>query len=368
MSSVDAIAAVTAAACAVLGVFLVLRRMALMSDAISHVLLLGIVLAFLVKPDLRSPLLLLGAAAIGLVAVVLIEALQRTRRVKEDAAIGLVFPALFSIGVILVSRYTSNTHLDTDAVLNGALEFAALEHWQLGKYDLGPKSLWFVGCALIVNGAFVAIFFKELKLATFDAALATALGFAPAILHYALMVLVSVTAVVSFDAVGSIVVVALMIAPAATAYLLTDDLKRMIGIAVAVAVGGSWLGCRLAFWINASFAGSIATSLGIVFAAVFLFAPQRGLLSQASRRRRQQREFAVAMLLVHLENHEGTEAAETESRIANLPHHLRWTAQHVTYVAERALRKGLVQRQAERLVLTGLGRERARAVLNRPNK
>jgi manganese/zinc/iron transport system permease protein len=368
VSSVDAIAAVTAAACAVPGVFLVLRRMALMSDAISHVLLLGIVLAFLVTRDLRSPLLLFGAAAIGVVTVVLIETLQRTRRVKEDAAIGLVFPALFSIGIVLVSRYTSNTHLDTDAVLNGALEFAALENWRIGDVDLGPKALWFVGFALILNVVFVALFFKELKLATFDAALATALGFAPAILHYALMVLVSVTAVVSFDAVGSIVVVALMIAPAAAAYLLTDDLKWMILWSVAIAIVGSWLGCRLAEWLDASYAGSIATMLGVVFAMAFLFAPHRGLLSQATRRRRQQREFAVAMLLVHLEHHEGTPSAEIESRISSLPHHLRWTAERVAFVAGRAQRRGLVNRSGEQLVLTDSGRERARAVLNRPKR
>jgi manganese/zinc/iron transport system permease protein len=368
MIDVDAIAAVTAAACAVPGVFLVLRRMALMSDAISHVLLLGIVLAFLVTHDLRSPWLLVGAAAIGVVTVVLIETLQRTRRVKEDAAIGLVFPALFSIGVILVSRYTSNTHLDTDAVLNGALEFAALEHWQIGSVDLGPKALWFVGFALILNVVFVVVFFKELKLATFDAALATALGFAPAILHYALMVLVSVTAVAAFDAVGSIVVVALMIAPAVTAYLLTDDLKWMLVWSVAIAIAGSWLGCRLAEWLDASYAGAIATMLGVVFAAAFLLAPHRGLLSQAVRRRRQQREFAVAMLLVHLENHEGTDAAEIESRISSLPHHLRWTAQHVALVAEQAQRKGFVNRIGEQLALTNAGRERARAVLSRPKQ
>lgn len=364
MSSVDAIAAVTAAACAVPGVFLVLRRMALMSDAISHVLLLGIVLAFLVTRDLRSPLLLFGAAAIGVVTVVLIEALQRTRRVKADAAIGLVFPALFSIGVILVSRYTSNTHLDTDAVLNGALEFAVLDVWQIGNLDLGPKALWFVGGALALNAAFVAVFFKELKLSTFDAALAAALGFAPAILHYALMMLVSMTAVVSFNAVGSIVVVALMIAPAATAFLLTDNLARMLGIAVTVAVGGAWLGCRLAEWMNASYAGSIATALGAIFAAAFLFAPYRGLLSRVGRHRRQRREFAVSMLLVHLENHEGTDAAPAESRISNLPHHLRWNAQNVALVAERAQRKGFLNRVGDQLVLTDSGRRRARALLN----
>src|SRR5437764_73809 len=121
-----ALAAVTAAACAVPGVFLVLRRMAILSDAISHVLLLGIVVAFLAVGDLRSPLLLVGAAT-GLATVVLVEALQRTRLVKEDAAIGLVFPALFSLGVILVSRHAGNVHLDTDAVLKGGLELTAAD-------------------------------------------------------------------------------------------------------------------------------------------------------------------------------------------------------------------------------------------------
>src|SRR5207253_9954992 len=117
----------TAAACAVPGVFLVLRRMAILSDAISHVLLLGIVVAFLAVGDLRSPLLLVGAATAGLASVVLVEALQRTRRVKEDAAIGLVFPALFSLGVILVSRHAGNVHLDTDAVLKGGLDRTAAD-------------------------------------------------------------------------------------------------------------------------------------------------------------------------------------------------------------------------------------------------
>ena len=366
MSDGDAIAAVAAAACAVPGVFLVLRRMALMSDAIGHVLLLGIVLAFLATHDLRSPLLLVGAAAIGVVTVVLVEALQRTQRVKEDAAIGLVFPALFSIGVILVSQRTANIHLDTDAVLNGSLEIAALEHWEFRGHDLGPKPLWFVGAALALNLAFVGVFFKELKLATFDAALASALGFAPTALHYALMTLVSFTAVAAFDAVGSILVVALMIAPAATAYLLTDSLKWMLAIAVAVAVSGSWLGCRLAEALDATYAGAIAVALGGLFAAAFLAAPERGLWAQAARRRRQKREFAVTMLLVHLAHHEDTPTAEIECRIDELPRHLRWPPRHVSDVALRAERSNLIQRRGEQLVLTGAGRERALATLNRP--
>jgi manganese/zinc/iron transport system permease protein len=366
MSDVDAIAAVTAAACAVPGVFLVLRRMALMSDAIGHVLLLGIVLAFLATRDLRSPLLLVGAAAIGVVTVVLVEALQRTRRVKEDAAIGLVFPALFSLGVILVSRNTANIHLDTDAVLNGSLEIAALEHWEFHGRDFGPKALWFVGAALVVNVAFVVVFFKELKLATFDAALASALGFTPAALHYALMTLVSFTAVAAFDAVGSILVVALMIAPAATAYLLTDNLKWMLALAVAVAVAGSWLGCRLAEALDATYAGAIAVALGGLFAAALVAAPERGLWAQAARRRRQQREFAVTMLLVHLAHHEDTPAAEIECRVDELPRHLRWPTPQVREVVLRAEGNEWIERRGDRLLLTDAGRQRARATLNRP--
>jgi manganese/zinc/iron transport system permease protein len=362
--TVDVIAALVAAACAVPGVFLVLRRMALMSDAISHVLLLGIVLAFLATGDLGSPFLLVGAALIGVVTVALVEALQRTRQVKEDAAIGLVFPALFSVGVILVSKFVSNVHLDTDAVLAGELVLAVNNRFEWAGRDFGPKALWFVGTAFVANVTFVTVFFKELKLATFDAALAAALGFAPAVLHYALMTLVSVTAVAAFDAVGSVLVVGLMIAPAATAYLLTDSLKWMLGLSVALGVAASWVGCRLAEALDANYAGAISTTLGGFFLLTFLAAPQRGILAQVLRRRRQRRTFEATMLVVHLAHHEGTPAEETESRVAALPEHLRWTPPAVNRVVERAIRMDLIERLGERVILTEAGRDLARSTLN----
>src|SRR5262249_48937177 len=161
-----------------------------------------------------------------------------------DAAIGLVFPALFSVGVILVSRHAGNVHLDTDAVLLGELAFAWFRRWTFAGVDL-PVSLWVMAAVLLANLAFVTVFYKELKLATFGPALGAALGFLPAVLHYGLMTLVSVTAVAAFDAVGSVLVVALMIVPAAAAYLLTDRLGVMLGLAcgvgVAGAVAGVWL-------------------------------------------------------------------------------------------------------------------------------
>jgi manganese/zinc/iron transport system permease protein len=202
------IAAITAAACALPGVFLVLRRMALMSDAISHSILLGIVLAFFVVEDLASPLLVAAAAATGVLTVSLVELLNRSGRVREDAAIGLVFPALFSVGVILIARYAGSVHLDVDAVLLGELAFAPFHRMEIAGVDLGPRTLWLMTAVLVLNLGFVGALYKELKLTTFDAALAGALGFAPGLVHYVFMALVSVTAVGAFEAVGSILVVA----------------------------------------------------------------------------------------------------------------------------------------------------------------
>jgi len=172
---IQLIAAVVAAACALPGVFLVLRRMALLSDAISHAILLGIVVAFFVVEDLTSPFLIIAAALTGVLTVALVEALNRTRLVREDASIGLVFPVLFSIGVILISRYAGDIHLDTDSVLLGELAFAPFNRFEIGGSDLGPKALWLMGGVLIINIVLITVFFKELKLATFDAGLATAL-------------------------------------------------------------------------------------------------------------------------------------------------------------------------------------------------
>ncbi|HZT83772.1 MAG TPA: metal ABC transporter permease [Gemmataceae bacterium] len=362
---IQLLAVIVAAACALPGVFLVLRRMALMSDAISHAVLLGIVVAFFLVGDLASPWLLLGAALTGVATVSLVELLHRTRRVKEDAAIGLVFPALFSAGIILIARYAGHLHLDTDAVLLGELAFAPFDRLTLFGWDWGPRSTWLMGAVLALNAGFIALFYKELKLATFDAGLATALGFSPAFLHYALMALVSGTVVGAFEAVGSALVVALVIAPPATAYLLTDRLSRMLllsaGVGALSAVAGYWL----AHLLDASIAGSMAAVTGVCFAAALLLAPGRGLLATARRRRRQRWEFAETMLAIHLLNHEGLPEAERESRVAELHEHLRWKPDFVARVVQRAERRGLVARQGEHLALTGPGRDLARQALVR---
>jgi manganese/zinc/iron transport system permease protein len=359
---IQLVATVVALACALPGVFLVLRRMAMMSDAISHTVLLGIVLAFFVVGDLESPLLVLGAAAMGVITVALVEALHGTGLVKQDAAIGLVFPALFSIAVILISRFARGVHLDVDAVLLGELAFAPLNRMTIFGIDL-PAALWVMGGILLINIVFIALFFKELKLATFDAGLAATLGFSPVLIHYALMTLISITAVGAFDAVGSILVVALMITPAATAYLLTDSLTRMLLysalIAVISAIGGYWL----ARWLDGNIAGAMATMTGIVFLVALIFAPERGLVALARRRHRQRWEFAQAMLTIHLLQHEQLPEAEIESRVDHLWEHLRWAPAYAEEVIRYAERKGTVRRQAGTLQLTDEGRAFATASL-----
>jgi manganese/zinc/iron transport system permease protein len=361
---IQLIAAVVALACALPGTFLVLRRMALMSDAISHSVLLGIVLAFFLTHDLASPLLIVAASLTGVLTVVLVEALRRTRLVRADAAIALVFPALFSIAVVLIARYARSVHLDTDVVLLGELAFAPFRRLEIAGYDAGPRVLYLMGGILALNCAFLGAFYKELKLSTFDPALAAALGFSPMLLHYAFMALVSVTVVGAFEAVGSILVVALMIAPPAAAWLLTERLPRMLllsgGFAVAAAVGGFWI----AWLLDASIAGAMATTAGGLFAGALLLAPGRGLLARARRRSAQRVDFARTMLVIHLLNHEESHEAEVENREEHLHEHLRWDPDFIRRVVRSAEREGLLSRSERDLLrLTPAGRDRAAAAM-----
>ncbi|HEU4325886.1 MAG TPA: metal ABC transporter permease [Roseiflexaceae bacterium] len=259
-----------AGACALPGCFLVLRRMAMMADAISHAILPGLVAGYFLA---RGPNLLAGfagAAAAALITVSLVEALQNTRRVGGESAIGIVFPAMFALGTVVVSRWFADVHLDADAILYGNIEFAPLDRLVVAGRDLGPLPLWVMGGLFVLNLAFVTLCYKELKLATFDPGLAATLGFAPALLHYALMASVSLTAVGAFTAVGAVLAVALLIIPAATAYLLTDRLPLMMLLAVLAGALAAGLGYAAALALDASVAGSIATAAGLLFGLALL--------------------------------------------------------------------------------------------------
>lgn len=348
---IQLIASLVAIACAIPGVFLVLRKMALISDAISHSILPGIVVGFFITHDLASPWLIILAAFSGILTVILVEYIQKTGLVKEDTAIGLVFPALFSIGVILIAKNANDVHLDIDAVLLGELVFSHLDRWYINGIDLGPKSLWVIGIIVIIILALLFAFFKELKVSTFDIGLASALGFSPIIMHYGLMSISSITIVGSFNAVGAVLVIALMIAPAATAYLLTSDLKKMILLAVSFgvfsAITGYWVGVLL----DASVAGSITSVLGVVFLIVYLFAPNKGLLSVLYRQKQQRIEVSLLTFLLHLANHN----EEEERHVNHLNEHINWQRVRAKKVLELAIKNNMITVQDGIVSLTEKG-------------
>jgi len=357
------VASIVAASCALPGVFLILRRVALMSDALSHAILLGIVVSFFMVRDLDSFLLIIGATLTGILTVTLTELLINSKRMNKDAAIGLVFPVFFSLAVILITQFADNAHLDEDAVLYGELAWVPFNRLILSGIDLGPVALWKMMIVLLLNILFIAIFYKELKISTFDSALSLSLGFSPVLLHYGLMTIVSITAVTAFDAVGSILVVALMITPPATAYLLTKRLSRMLLYSVGIAISSAILGYILASLINSSIAGCMATATGVLFLIALFLSPSQGLVFKFYDHKRQQIEFSTTMLMVQLLTHEGTQQEKKENTVSNMVEHMEWSPLLAKQVAQFAVHRGYVNRNGDHLILTPLGRELARSAM-----
>ncbi|MCC7439816.1 MAG: metal ABC transporter permease [Armatimonadetes bacterium] len=268
--------ALAAGACALVGSFLVLRKMAMLGDAISHAVLPGIAIAFFLTGS-RAPLpMLIGAGAIGVAASVMIEALHRNGKLQQDASIGITFTWLFAVGVILISLFAGAVDLDQDCVLYGEIAYVPLDVITTGGgISLGPRAVWVVGAVFLLNLLFVILFFRQLKIVSFDSALAASLGISTALWHYALVGMVSLTTVAAFESVGAILVVAMLIAPAATAYLLTDRLKRMLVLSVASGVLSAVGGYYLAALLDGSIAGAMAVVAGGQFALALAISSRR---------------------------------------------------------------------------------------------
>lgn len=424
---------------ALLGAFLLLRGMALTSDAISHTVLLGIVVAFLLMTDVfglagdtSSPWLILGASLAGVGTVVLTEILHRSGLLRQDAALGLAFPLLFAIAVILISRFADDAHLDEDAVLVGEIglawantnshcldncatvsispdhpqaktarqcrncrelgisprddgaefveictncgSYSPAQAWQAGYLPeepalvFFPKSITVTLVMTVLSLLFVVIFYKELKLTTFDAALAQALGYRPGVMNYALMILVSLVAVGAFDAVGSILVIAFFIIPPAAAYLLTDRLAIMLLLSPLIGAAGAFFGYDLArgkfFGIielsdiiaglnnlfglglrekwDSSISASMVLMIFILFLLAWVLSPRYGLITTLLRRANQNRRFDDQVVLGHIHNHQFTERHATELRAKTLHIHFRWTARKMGRVLARLRAFGFV--------------------------
>ncbi|WP_166241806.1 metal ABC transporter permease [Paenibacillus turpanensis] len=273
-----------ASACSLVGVFLVLRKMSMIGDAISHSVLPGIVVAFLLSGSRDSLFMMLGAAVVGLLTVFLIQ-MFTNGGVQADASIGVVFTALFSVGVVLVSIYTRQIDLDLDCVLYGEIAYVPWNTLELFGHELGPKAVWASGGALLLSAIVIGLFYKQFKIGSFDPAMAAALGIPVVLFHYILMTLVSITTVASFESVGAVLVVGMLIVPAATAYLLTEKLGWMIVWSISVGALSAVLGYYMSYLLDASIAGCMITVAGILFILALLFSPSHGVVWKRLRLR-----------------------------------------------------------------------------------
>lgn len=276
--------ALIAVSCSLIGCFLILRKMAMVGDAISHAVLPGIVIAYLVSSSRETLPMLVGAAILGILTTVLIELFYKKAKLQEDASIGITFTWLFAIGIILISLFAGQVDLDQDCVLYGEIAYIPLDVI-IGNdgTNYGPRTLWIslalLSCILI----FIIRGYKGLFITTFNQEFAKSLGIAVGFWHYALMSAVSLTTVISFESVGAIIVVAFLIVPAAAAYLLTENLKIMLWLAALFGVLSSIFGYFLAVQINGSIAGAMATVSGIIFGVSWLISVFRKISGNKSQ-------------------------------------------------------------------------------------
>lgn len=274
-------------ACGLVGTFLVWRRMALVGDAISHSVLPGIVIAFVLSASRATWPMFLGALAAGIATSLLIDLIHKNSRVKVDAALGIVFTTLFAFGVILIAVLADHVDLDADCVLYGEIAFLPLhDSVRFLGVPLGPPAVVRMGGVTIGISLLVILFFKELQLSSFDTGLAQSLGVNPQVVHFGLMATVSLTVVSAFESVGSILVIAMLILPGVTGSLLSDRLRTILLLVPVQAVFASMVGLHLSLWFEASIAACMVVAAGGLFVFVWIASPTRGLVRQWWRRRK----------------------------------------------------------------------------------
>lgn len=366
------LAAVT---CALLGNFLVLRRQSLMGDAISHAVLPGLVIAFLVSGTRDTGAMFLGAAVAGVGTAVLIETVRRLGRVEPGAAMGVVFSVMFALGVLLIERAAArNTDLDAGCVLHGQLETLFwLPPEGEGVFSAAlwasvPRQVWTLAGMLVATVTFVALLYKEMRAVCFDPAHATSQGIHAGVMHHVLMVLVAGATVASFEAVGSILVIAMLICPPAVARLMTDRYLSQIVLSGVVAAASGVIGyfgaTRLPGVVgmgSVNAAGAIAVASGVLLLAAVVMAPVHGVVPRLVRRRRLGREVAVEDLIAGLyrlgEQDVGSVPAERLGVLAGVG--------RSDWVVSFALRRGLIEASGGRYGLTPGGVELGRGLVRR---
>jgi manganese/zinc/iron transport system permease protein len=356
-----------ALASSTIGAFLVLRRMSLLGDAISHTVLPGLAVAFLISNSRNSIFMFIGAVIVGILTAMSTQWIRNYGKVDEGASMGVVFTSLFALGLVLIVQAADHVDLDPGCILYGAIEHTPIDTWNIAGYEI-PRVVVILSIVTAINLGFILMFFKELKLSSFDPALATTTGFNATVMHYGLMTLVAITSVACFESVGNILVIAMMIVPAATGLLLSNRLSIVLVLSAIIGMVAAVLGHLGAVYIPAWFgmrstttAGMMAVMVGFIFMLVCLFAPQQGLLVRYVRDRmlslRILAEDVIALLYRDEERGgKGISVAHmSESLFAS-----RWSLRWVINLHSRADRIVTTDRY---VTLTDKGRELARQLV-----
>lgn len=337
--------AMVSVALGLVGCFLVVRGLSLLGDALSHSVLPGIVIGFLIGGSLHSPWILIGATTVGLLAAVLVESVHGNSRVKEDASLGIVFTSLFALGVVLINLYAGGADLDAGCVLYGNLEYF------VKVSDSAPTGLWpmAVILGLIVIG--IIVFYRQLLVSTFDPQLGRSLGIRVGVIHYGLLAVLSLTIVTSFEAVGAILAVALLVMPGATARLWTDRMPGMLMLAAAHGLISTALGYWLSHEavLNTSASGAICVAGFGLLIVSWLASPRHGLAYRFFQRRKLKRTVELENLVKAVEEAGGEATQDSLGLLAHM------TARRTGKLIARGIARGWLVLKEQRIALTEAG-------------
>lgn len=360
----------SAMSCALLGNFLVLRRMSMMGDAISHAVLPGLAVAFLIANSRDSMTMFVGAAVVGVLTALFTQWVHSFGRVEEGAAMGVVFTVLFAVGLIIIVRAADTVDLDPGCVLYGAIELVPLDTRPVLGFEL-PRAVVNLAVVLVVNVVFVVAFYKELKITAFDPSLATSVGISARLMHYVLMTLVAITTVASFESVGSILVIAMLIVPAAAAHLLTDRLHSMLVVSMVIGLLSAVLGHLSAITVPTWFgqtdtntAGMMAVVAGGIFLLALLASPRHGVISRMVHRLRLTLRITAEDVLGLLFRLEESRVADQAEPVPALLRDALGTGPFLRWAALASLRRrGQLARDGSGYRLTTAGRQQAQQMV-----
>ena len=302
--------------CSLLGCFLVLRRMSMLGDAISHAVLPGLALAFILSGTLNALPMFTGAALFAMLTAGLSKLLSSHRNTSEESGLGIVFTTLFALGILLIQLFAENVHLDRDAVLEGAIEYVTLETTTLFGLQW-PTSLWVTGSVLVGVLIWLVLFWKQIKVASFDPAYASAIGLHGHAMLAVLVIFVALCVVAAFKIVGTVLVVAMLVIPAASAQLVCHRLNRMLFVSVLFSIASTVTGYYAAWYLNSNAAGMMAVMAGVGYVFALLFSPSQGLLFTHYHRRKLKQRIIAEDILGVLFRYE--ESAETSDETGSSP-------------------------------------------------